>query len=249
MALGLLRVDAPERKPYRIGVLPDLSTSELREAALQDVVGGVLAPTTALAQDAKWGTIVKMLSKFGYSPFPPTVDKILAVGAALKAGSYRSAPGYFSVYRTTSVRQGRPFDQALSQSVRDMSRSCFRGLGGPLRARALPFNLFAGLPADHPPWVAGGPAGPRNLLVAGVFWMLREAEVSATRAALVQVFIAADGLPRARWHLPASKSDTEVLGVARSHGCACGSLPGTRGVGPAAVPQGAAPGQMGGQCS
>ena len=51
----------------------------------------VYAPSTLNANEAKWKTIEKYLSKSGLSPFPPTVDAVLALGAALRAGGYRSA--------------------------------------------------------------------------------------------------------------------------------------------------------------
>ena len=190
----------------------------------------IYAPATLAANGAKWKTITKFLNKFGLRPFPPRVDSVLALGAALRAGGYRSAQTYLSLYRTTAVRNGYDIDPAVAQAIRDMSRACARGLGGPIKARPLQLDLLHLLPGESQPWAEGGPVGPRNFIVCGSFWLLREVEASNTRAALVEVSLAPDGSPRARWHLPASKSDQGALGVARSHGCSCarGSPPSPR---------------------
>jgi len=58
-------------------------------------------------------------------------------------------------------------------------------------------------------------------MVIGAFWMLRELEVSSARAALVEVTLDGAGRPRARLHLPATKTDQRALGASRSHGCGC----------------------------
>ena len=185
---------------------------------------GILAPTTLASNSAKWVTVCRFLSKFGLDPLPPSADKVVALGASLKAGSYRSAPTYFSLYRTVARRHGYTVDAAVDQAIRDMSRSCLRGLGGPVRALALPLHRFGGLPGSAEPWSVGGPLGPRNAFVVGSWWLLREIEVSTARACLVQLSVSASGLPRASLQLPASKSDQAALGVTRSHGCGCPDL-------------------------
>ena len=188
---------------------------------MESLRAGFLAPSTAASNKARWATIARFLGKFGLEPLPPSPDKALALGAALKAGSYRSAGGYLSLYRTVALRNGYVCSEATQQAIRDALRSCTRGLGGPVRARALPLELLGGLPGDPTPWTAGGPVGPRNMLICGAFWLLREIEVSTLRASLVELSVASDGLARVRLHLPASKTDQAALGVARSHGCAC----------------------------
>ena len=201
--------------------MPNLSTSSAREAAVDAVVAGMYASTTRVVQDAKWSTISKVLGKFGYTPLPLTPDKVLALGGALKAGGYRSASAYLSLYRTVAVRAGDVVTDQTARLFKDITRSCARGLGGPVRARALPLEHLGSLPGEAKPWAVGGPLGPRNALVAGAFWLLREAELSSARAGLVEISLAPSGRYQARWHLPASKTDQLAIGVARTHGCAC----------------------------
>ena len=81
------------------------------------------------------------------------------------------------------------------------------------------------MPSGRAPWVPGGPLAPRNFLVVGAWWMLRETEASNLRAALVTF---ADGaVPTLTLTLPASKVDSGARGVSRTHACVCprGPLP------------------------
>ena len=96
-----------------------------------------------------------------------------------------------------------------------------RGLGGKVKAMALPFERLSGLPGTRAPWNKGGPLSARNAVVAGSWYLPREVELSCARAAMVTLQVAG-GKPTARWHLPASKTDPRAEGVARTHECSCG---------------------------
>ena len=114
---------------------------------------------------------------------------------------------------------GYVLPQDFARRVMDLGRSAVRGLGGPVRARPLPLDRLHLLPGDREPWVTGGPLNPRGALASGTWFLLREQELASTRACLVEFF----GSPpdRVRWHLPASKTDYEALGVGRTHSCRC----------------------------
>ena len=116
-----MRADAPGRVAREGAHRPKLDTPEDRAAALEDARAGVLAATTLASSSAKWMTICRYLAKFGLEPWPPSADKVVALGAALKAGAYKSAPTYFSLYRTVAVRQGHVIDESVAQAIRDMS--------------------------------------------------------------------------------------------------------------------------------
>jgi len=73
---------------------------------VQEAVRGIYAATTATSNDARWKTIEKVFEKFGLETWPPSVDRVLALGGSLKAGGFRSAAGYLSLYRMTAVRLG-----------------------------------------------------------------------------------------------------------------------------------------------
>ena len=65
---------------------------------------------------------------------------------------------------------------------------------------------------------------PRNLVVLGSWFMLREVEAANARVKDVSVVVR-DGCPRVVWSLPASKTDQRAAGVSRAHGCACTGTP------------------------
>ena len=58
----------------------------------------VFAPTTLRAAQHKLKTVTVALFKWDFELLPPEVEKIAALSAALKAGHYRSAASYLTVY-------------------------------------------------------------------------------------------------------------------------------------------------------
>ena len=119
--------------------------------------------------------------------WPPTVDSLLALSASLKRGKYRSAYNYLYTYKAEGQRQGHHWPQQMDRLLKDCIRSCERGLGAPTRAAPLPLERLAELPGGHAAWVPSGPLGPRNLMVVGSYWMLREVEASTLRVSLAVV--------------------------------------------------------------
>ena len=69
-----------------------------------------------------------------------------ALGATLKKGGYRSAGQYITAYKVASLRQGFEWSTLLQQCLRDVTRSCERGVGPPTRARPLPLESLGLLP-------------------------------------------------------------------------------------------------------
>ena len=192
---------------------------------MEDLRRDFYAASSAPSVAAKWRTVVRALELFEFTPFPPSTRKVLALGAALKAGGYRSAEAYLQAYRTRAEREECPFGMAEVRALKDAVRSCRRGLGGPVRAMALPFERLgdAELPDAETPWSSGGPLGPKNAIILGAWFLMREAELAGARACNMQVVLQGSAPPLVVWALPASKSDQQALGVARTHGCCCGS--------------------------
>ena len=69
---------------------------------------------------------------------------------------------------------------------------------------------------------SGGPAVPRNAIVVGAWWLMREIEVATVRAAHV-TFSGSWERPGGgvRITLPASKNDSAAYGTSRAHMCRC----------------------------
>ena len=204
--------------------MPDLAAPGARQAALAEFHDAVYADSSRATLRFKWRTVLRIFADWGTEPLPPTPGKVALLGATLRAGGYRSAAGYLSLYRTTCAREGYAFGPDLAVAARDAARACARGLGGPVRATPMPLDRLHQLGGGRPAWVAGGPCSPRNALVTGTWWLLREVELSTVRASLVDTSVTPSGLPVVALTLPASKSDQMARGVARSHRCRCQEL-------------------------
>ena len=165
-----------------------------------------------------------ILGMWDLPPLPPTQKHVLALGATLKKGGYRSTEQYLSIYKVWAERQGFEFDAPTLRALADAKRSATRGIGGGVKTMGLPLQQLGELPGSRSPWTPAGPVSPRNVMVAGAWFMTRELELSCARAAMVTID-ESSGSPVARWHLPASKTDAKAEGVARSHGCSCGRGP------------------------
>ena len=184
------------------------------------------APSNQHVVRAKLRTVTKMIEQWGHAPFPITAEKIHCLGASLKLGGYKSAATYLSAYKVEAERLDNVISTAMTRAIKDATRSCTRGLGGPVKAKALPFSELGCLPGGREPWVVNGPVCPRNAIVLGAWFLAREVELSGSRAASLSL-VPEDlhGRPRVSWSLPASKNDQAAEGVTRTHGCSCTSLP------------------------
>ena len=215
-----LRRDAPGRREAGRGSVPDLASDEARLVAMEAYGRDVYAASSLHVRLAKLTTVGRLLKLWSLEPYPVTEAKVHALGASLKAGQYRTAESYLLLYRGEAGRLGQEIGVSVARAFGDARRSCTRGLGGPVRAMALPFSRLAELPGGFVPWIAGGPLGPRNAVVAGSWFLTREVELSAAPAATVEVHL---GPPLSvTWALPASKTDVVARGTVRRHGCACG---------------------------
>ena len=152
-----MRKDAPGRIAAARGSFPSLPTEAARTKAVQDLEADFCADSAKRAAAMKWRTIVKAAGKWGLHPLPLTADVLLAVGATLKAGGYRSAEAYISLLKVTAERSGQVIAPDIRRLATDIVRSCLRGLGGPVKALALPMMRLAELPSSDEPWFQGDP--------------------------------------------------------------------------------------------
>eukprot|EP00973_Karenia_brevis_P000875 120867-Karenia_brevis.AAC.1 len=123
---------------------------------------------------------------WGMNLAPLTVEKVFALGATLKAGGYRSAALHFSAARVECERKDQFVSASVQRAITDSIRSCERGMGPAKKASSSPMDRFSELPEGAAPWVNGGPVGPKHAVICGSWWMLREAELSCTRASSLQ---------------------------------------------------------------
>ena len=176
--LGSLRQHGPERRQRTVGSVPDLSAAPEREAAVADLIQSMYSTKAHSNTVSRIRTITAIFAKFHEVPFPLTADKVLHLGAGLRAGGYRSAANYMSTYKIAAERRGDHIGPQVSRAFVDAARACQRGLGPPLRALALPFFELEGLPGGPSVLSPGRPIGPRNALVLGSWFMMREVELA-----------------------------------------------------------------------
>ena len=155
-----LRADAPGRLPRSVGSYPDLSTEAARDAALAAADSDIYAASSGPPVASRIRFIHRALAEWGWTAWPPSYEKIRALGAVLKAGGYRSAAHYLSQYKVSGERRGYHFDGPLLRALADYKRSCERGMGPPVPAKALPCERLHELAGEFKPWVSGGPVCP-----------------------------------------------------------------------------------------
>ena len=135
-------------------------------------------------------------------------------------GGYDTAYSYLRTYKGLAEMNGHSLLAPHLRAIADATLSRERGQGGAIKALALPFDRLAEPHGYRAPRSSGGPLSPRNMDVAGSWFLTREVELACARAAMVEFTDSPAGL-RVKWHLPASTTDPTAEGVARTHGCSC----------------------------
>ena len=74
--------------------MPDLADQDSRARALDELQLDFYAASSRSRQASLLKTVTASLRKWGLDLFPPTKEKVLALGATLKAGNYASAKQY-----------------------------------------------------------------------------------------------------------------------------------------------------------
>ena len=191
-----MRSGAPARvRPLRKN-LASLATLQIQQQALQEFSQAVFADSSRESVCSKLRTIERIFALWAIEPIPPTVRSVAILGASLKWCGYRSAEAYLSTYRVASKRLGFEITPELEVAFADAIRSSTRGIGGPTRARGLPFERLHSVSDCRESWCIGGPLSPRNVLVVGAWWLLREVELATCRAAHVEIRPLATGATR-----------------------------------------------------
>ena len=212
-----LRKDGPARVALTRGRAIPLDADE-RAAAMELVTHEVYAASSRLCNQAKMVTILRFLDCWNLPLIPYTSEVVYALGAALKWRGYRSADLYLYLSRQVARREGATIGPAAQQAFLDVIRSCKRGLGPAKHCEGLVLELLPDLPASVVAWVKGGPCNPRNALIIGSWWMLREIEFSNAELRAVSFNVQRRSVA---WTLPASKADPSALGETVTHGCCC----------------------------
>ena len=178
-----------EGAPGRLGSRPaprSLETEADRAEAMNALTEGFYAASSGSAVRARRSCYGRILALWGLTPQPLTIRTVLCLAAGLKARRYRSAASVLSQLRVDSERHGEELTPGIRRAFTDGARSCRRGLGPAVTARALCFERLAELPSAPHPWASAGPVGPAAAMIIGSWWLLRETEASNLRATHVQ---------------------------------------------------------------
>ena len=152
-----------------------------------------------------------------------SVESVRCCGASLKAGGYRSAQLYFQAATGHQLRHlGVPLDPLLKGPIKEVVRSIRRGLG-PARLKDS-FDVWS---LARPTWSDDEDSFSLDtvehcldMVVIGVWWMLREVEMSAAQVQHLHV-------ENSMAHLLVPVHKTESCGnlMTRSLACACSNSP------------------------
>ena len=143
---------------------------------------------------------------------PLTVEKVHAAGATLRAEGYRSHKNYLSRLYSEAQRGGAiESPLAVARAIKDANRACARGLVGPRKRVCLSLAQLPLLPASPAPWAVDGPLWPRDTLVLGSWWQLRELELAGAFTHHLSFSRGENGLAEVARLLPASKTDPRAI--------------------------------------
>ena len=156
-------------------------------------------------------------------PLPLTPMKMMAVAAMFRKGHYRRFPNYMQRIVDEHREQGFAFSEGLQHMRRKCERAVSRGIGPGEQSEDYDLVTVSNLDMDSEPVVENGPVCPKELLIVGGFWVLREIEASAIDLDDVTL---ERGSRKASIRLTASKTDVEAKGVARTWGCVCSRVKG-----------------------
>ena len=155
------------------------------------------------------------------SPFPVTVEGLKSVAALMKLDGYRSFSNYASWAKGHHIEQGYDWTQQLAHELTQAGRSLGRGLGPPRQSAAFDLQRVACSPSVPAPSSQGGPIFPKETILLGSLWVLREIEIAWTSWGDIVVDV--EGM-LIYWTLTACKTDPGAKSCTRKWGCLCNEL-------------------------
>ena len=185
-----------------------------QESSLRALGQDMLAPSSGPSVDSRLRTWQTICDAWAQPCFPLTLDNVRRASASFKARRCLSAKQYFAIVCAYQQRElGIPIDPIIRQCIKGNLRSIERGLGPSRLKEAFPLPALRPLicPTDIEPFDSGRVAHAADVLVIGVWWMLREVELAAARVQHLQVHHTTATLT-----LPFSKTDCGGQMVSRA---------------------------------
>ena len=156
----------------------------------------------------------------GAAAFPMTVASLKSIAALMKLDGYRSFSNYASWAKGHHIEEGHDWTQQLAHELTQAGRSLGRGLGPPRQSATFDLERLALTPevVSRKP---GSPLFPKQALLLGSLWVLREIELAWTKWG--DIVIDSDSSV-IHWTLTASKTDPAAKSCTRKWGCLCAEL-------------------------
>ena len=177
------------------------------------------AATSRRPRDALVQTWIRFHRQwFGNDEFLPlTTDSVEKVSCLFKIGAYKSFKNYLSRVKECHTEAGHPWTTQLQNTFRKCTRSVLRGLGGPTRSEAFDFDaVIQHLSLNDQGNGPDSPESPLAAVLIGVYFLLRELELSAIDMEDVSFTESSITLS-----LPVSKVDWQAKGCRRTWSCVC----------------------------
>ena len=221
---GVRRKTAPVIKAHTKASLTNaraaLSSAEASRHAIAELDGDVYAQSSRRPRNSRWATLQKLARGAvpAFEVLPLTRAKVRLLGAAFKAGGYRSGGEYLKVAKSKHLQSGHHWDTVLQAVLADTNRSLARGLGAVERAADFDLCGLAGEGRELPGLNAEGPRRPVAVGVCLALWLLRGLEGASLLGEQATV---SEASAWATLDLGPTKTDTRGTGCRRTLSCAC----------------------------
>eukprot|EP00435_Cladocopium_sp_Y103_P059781 s2532_g21.t1 len=218
------RSDLPSRVPGKRANLQaalEAAKPNQRQRALQSLEQDILARSTSPAYQARLRTYLAICRAWEAPAFPLDHNNTKCFAASLKAGGYRSAAIYFQAVSSYQQRTLKtPVPPMVKIGIRDFLRSILRGLGtAKLKDAFDAFLLNTIQPStDYSEFSFGRTDHVRDMVVLGLWYMMREAEMAAARSGDLRL----DG-QQVSMTIPLHKTDSRGSYTQRVLSCSCGA--------------------------
>ena len=192
-----------------------------RQRSLELLDRDILAKSTTPANEARVRTYLALMRAWELPAFPLDSSNIRAFGASMKAGGYRSCAVYFSAVCSHQTRVLQtPIPALVKLSIRDCIRSIQRGLGTSRLKDSFDGMLVGDIPVDldESPFDFDRLGHARDMVVIGLWFMLREAELANAKSSDLQLHGNEVHLT-----LPVHKTEQQGRHTLRTLTCSCGA--------------------------
>ena len=188
------------------------------DVAVKSLTRDFFSTNGAAVKKSKRELAEELAKLAGFDPvYPLSVELVIAVGAALKAAGYRSAPSYIGELKLRHVEENYPVGPALARAIKLANDSSERGIGPVNKAPEVPLEAFD-FTVQHDEFILGA----ADSYVVAVNWLLREIELAAIEVSPRRLAFKLVGECEAlTLFLPTSKTDQSGQGAARTlaHEC------------------------------